>query len=123
MRETLGTTFPVFQEFIKRIETDEFKLEKQWHYYHDGKAWFCKVQYKKKTILWLTVWDKYFKLSLYFTEKSDHDIKELEITEEIKNQYMEIKRIGKIKPIVIDVKDTASLGDAYTLITYKKSIK
>ena len=87
------------------------------------KAWFCKIQYKKKTILWLTIWDNYFKLSLYFTEKSDQDIKELEISEEIKNQYVEIKRIGKIKPIVIDVKNTESLRDAYTLITYKKIIK
>lgn len=123
MRETLGTTFPVFQEFIKRIESNEFKLEKQWLYYHDGKAWFCKVQYKKKTIFWLTVWGNYFKVSLYFTEKSDQDIKELEISEHIKNQYFELKRMGKIKPTILTVKDTESLRDAYMLITYKRSIK
>ena len=123
MRETLGRTFLVFQEFIKRVESDEFKLVKQWLYYHDVKAWFCKVQYKKKTTFWLTVWDNYFKLSLYFTEKSDKDIKELEISEEIKNQYFEIKRIGKIKPTIINVRDAESLHDVYTLIIYKKSIK
>ena len=122
LSDTLGITFRVFQEFIKKIESDEFKLEKQWIYYHDGKAWFCKIQFKKKTILWLTVWDKYFKIILYFAEKSDQDIKALEISEEIKNQFKEIKRIGKIKPIVIDIKNCDSLHDVYKLITYKKSI-
>ena len=122
LSDTLGITFPVFQEFIKKIESDEFKLGKQWIYYHDGKSWFCKIQFKKKTILWLTVWDKYFKIILYFAEKSDQDIKALEISEEIKNKFMEIKRMGKIKPIVIDIKNRDSLHDVYKLITYKKCI-
>lgn len=87
------------------------------------KAWFCKVQYKKKTILWLTVWDNFFKLSLYFAEKSDQDMKEMEISEEIKNQYLDIKRMGKIKPVEINVKNIETLKDVYTLIAYKKSIK
>ena len=51
----LGETFPVFDELIKTISTDPFNLEPNWHYYNDGKAWLCKVGYKKKTIFWLAL--------------------------------------------------------------------
>jgi len=123
LKDTLGITFPVFQEFIKRIESDDFKFEKQWLYYHDAKAWFCKIQFKKKTVLWLTVWENYFKLSMYFAEKFDQDIKNLNVSEDLKAQYFEVKRIGKIKPVVIDVKNLENLHDAYRIIEYKKSIR
>jgi len=123
LKDILGNSFPVFQEFIKRIESDDFKFEKQWLYYHDAKAWFCKIQFKKKTVLWLTVWENYFKLSMYFAEKFDQDIKNLNVSEDLKAQYFEVKRIGKIKPVVIDVKNLENLHDAYRIIEYKKSIR
>jgi len=62
-------------------------------------------------------------LIIYFSEKNDQNIRNLGISEEIKNQYSEIKRIGKIKPVVIDVREIDNLIDVYKLITYKNSIK
>ena len=122
LNAVLGTTYSVFQGFIKKIESAEFELEKQWQYYHDAKAWFCKVQCKKKTIFGLTVWSGYFKLSFYFAEKYDTAITNLGISEKLKQQYVEIKRIGKIKPLIINVKEEKDLINAYVLIKYKNGI-
>lgn len=44
-------------------------LNAEWRYYHDGKAWLCKITNKKKTIAWLSLWNDCIKTSFYFTEK------------------------------------------------------
>ena len=36
----------------------DFELVAQWRFYIDGKAWFCKVVDKKKSIFWLSIWKK-----------------------------------------------------------------
>ncbi|MCU4166572.1 DUF3788 family protein [Carboxylicivirga caseinilyticus] len=61
--------FSIYQKLIK-IFTNEYSLEPQWRYYKDGNAWLCKIVYKKKTILWLSVWENYIKTGFYFTEKT-----------------------------------------------------
>jgi hypothetical protein len=46
----------------------------------------------------------------------------MEIAEEVKERYFEMKRMGKIKPVILDIKNRENLKDAYTVIKYKKSI-
>ena len=73
--------FTIYQELIQ-IFTDEFSLELQWRFYKDGKSWLCKVVYKKKTVLWLSVWENYIKTGFYFTEKTRNGVLELGMNEE-----------------------------------------
>jgi len=70
--------FMIYQEII-RIFINEFSLEPQWQFYKDGKAWLCKVVYKKKTILWLSIWENYIKTGFYFTEKTRIGVFDLNI--------------------------------------------
>ena len=70
--------FNIYQELIK-IFADEFSLEPQWKFYKDGNTWLCKVVYKKKTILWLSIWKNYIKTGFYFTEKTGIGVLELDI--------------------------------------------
>ena len=97
LENVLGKSYAAYEELINTIQADN--LLPSWNYYNDGKAWLCKVQFKKKTIFWLSVWDKYFKMGFYFTEKNCKGIFEMEIDEGIKKDFKEHKPVGKLLPL------------------------
>jgi len=119
LEEVLGKKFPVFTEFIKTAESEELQLKSEWRFYKDGKAWLCKITFKKKTVVWLSVWSGCFKLGFYFTEKSGQGIPGLKIDDSIKEIFLNHKPIGKLKPIVIEVKTKSQLVGINTLVKYK----
>jgi len=114
--------FIIYQELIK-IFTDEFSLEPQWQFYKDGNAWLCKVVYKKKTILWLSIWKDYIKTGFYFTEKTGIGVLELDIDNKIKEVFEVAKPIGKLIPLIIDINQQKQIEDLKEVIKYKKGLK
>ena len=86
LEHALGKAYSAYEDLMNTITGNNFELTPLWHYYNDGKAWLCKVQYKKKTVFWLSVWDKYFKMAFYFTEKNSKGIFELSIDDSIKKK-------------------------------------
>ena len=115
----LGNLYPVFREFMNIVESEDFKLNPEWRFYKDGKAWLCKITLKKKTVVWLSVWADCFKVAFYFTEKSGGGIAKLMIDDSIKEFYLNHKPIGKLKPLVVEVRMKSQLADISTLIKYK----
>ena len=114
--------FIIYQELIK-IFTDEFSLEPQWQFYKDGNAWLCKVVDKKKTILWLSVWENYIKTGFYFTEKTGLRVLELDIDNKIKEVFEAAKPIGKLLPLIIDINQQKQIKDLKEVVKYKKGLK
>ena len=123
LEKALGEGFMVFDELVKKITGEPFGLETDWNYYKDGKAWLCKVRYKKKTIFWLSVWDNFFKTTFYFTEKTGAGIANLEIDEELKESFKNSRNIGRLIPLTISMKSMEQIGDLIKILQYKKSIK
>lgn len=116
----LGSAFAVYQRFF--IVLKDIGIEPEWRFYHDGKAWLCKGVNKKKTVLWLSVWDGYFKVSLFFTERTRGGIQELAVADEIKEQMASARAIGKLIPLTLDVLSENQLSDLETLAVYKKTL-
>jgi len=114
--------FKLYQELIK-IFTDEFSLEPQWQFYKDGNAWLCKVVHKKKTILWLSIWENYIKTGFYFTEKTGIGVLELDIDNKIKEVFEVANPIGKLIPLIIDINQQKQIEDLKEVIKYKKGLK
>ncbi len=123
LQDVLKNSFPVYIELIKAITNNTLGLVPEWHYYNDGKAWLCKVVFKKKTIFWLSVWEQYFKIAFYFTEKHCEGIASLPIDGVIKEQFSKSKPIGKLLPLVINITDGSQLNDTLKIIEFKKSLK
>ncbi len=121
LKMVLGDLYPVYREFIEKVTGEEYSLDTQWNYYKDGKSWLCKITKKKKTILWLSVWDGYFKIGFYFTEKSVEAILALEIEKDLKESFLSTKPIGKLKPLVIDISSREQLKDALAAVVCKIS--
>ncbi len=101
----------------------EAGLALNWRYYKDGKAWLGKVTYKKKTILWLSVWDEFFKTSFYFTEKTRLGVLNLDIDNKVKSSFAVVKPIGKLIPLVLEIKNEETLKELKSIIDYKKKLK
>ena len=123
LQPVLGETFPVYKNLIEIITSENFGLEPQWNYYNDGKAWLCKVVFKKKTVFWLSVWNGYFKVAFYFTEKQMAGIEALPIDEKIKGAFSLAKPIGKLLPMVFTITSENQIQDIFTVVAFKKSLK
>jgi len=124
LKNTLGDTiYNVLESFLDTITDEEYGLVPEWRFYNDGKAWLCKIVNKKKTIVWLSVWEGFFKLGFYFTEKHMEDIAVLNISETIKENFSEAKPSGRLIPMIIDVTNNGQLEDILTIIRFKKSLK
>ena len=115
----LGNCNEVYQAFISALP--EYKIELRWHYYNDGKAWLGKAVSNKKTVFWLSVWQDFFKVSFYFTEKTRQGIADLPVAAEIKAKMEKEPVKGKLVNLSIDISEQAHLKDIDTLISYKQS--
>lgn len=119
----LGKAYPVYVSFLEKLSAEFKSLASSWMYYNDVKYWLLKTVEKKKTVFWLTVWDGYFKVTIYFPASSDDAVQSLDINAAIKEQYRLIKRSGKIKPVELDIQSGEQLDDAFMLINYKTTLK
>lgn len=123
IQQVLKDSYPSFEELMHKIVSTDYGLNFDWNYYKDGKSWLCKVTYKKKTIFWLSVWDGYFKVGFYFTEKNCMGIAELEIDNQIKTDFSCSKHIGKLIPLIINVSSKDQIHDVLKIVEYKKGLK
>lgn len=123
MASALGRSYEAFSAFMQVISGDEYALVPGWRYYNDGKAWLCKVMYGSKTILWLSVWQGFFKVSFFFTERTGQTIGSLAIDNAIKLHFKQGRPIGKLFPLAMNIRYKKQLKDVFTIIRYKKALK
>ena len=123
LKDTLGDVYDVLESFLATITNEAYLLSFEWRYYNDGKAWLCKVQHKKKTILWLSVWEGFFKVSFFFTEKHLEAIAALDISEAIKTELASAKAVGLLIPMIFNINNANQLEELLTVVRFKKTLK
>ena len=123
LRSVLGQVYDVLAELEARLTQNEFGLTFEWRYYNDGKSWLCKVCQKKKTIFWLSVWEGFFQAGFFFLERHLAEIAELDITEQIKEDFCRAKPIGKLLPMIIRINKQEQLADLLKIVKFKKKSK
>ncbi len=123
LEKTLGKAKPAWDAFAAGIGEQVPDASLEWRYYNDGKAWLCKMVRKKKTVCWVSVWDKFFKTTFYFTDKSDRDIQALPIAADLKASFREHKGFGKLKPLTIEVASKKALEPVFVVAKYKAGLK
>ena len=124
LKNALGNNIhEVFELFINTITSADYELTYEWRYYNDGKSWFCKISHKKKTVLWLSVWEGYFKIAFYFTEKQLDGIAALDISENIKEDFCKTKPVGRLLPMLFTIHQKEQLDDLLKVVAFKKKLK
>lgn len=112
-------------EIMKKIDQNFITtgIDLEWRYYKDGKAWLGKATCKKKTIVWISIWANFIKASFYFTEKTRPGVLGLSFNEEVKSTFSGARPIGKLIPLIVNIKDEESFQDFKTLLNYKKNLR
>lgn len=123
LKDALGNSYPAYEKLMSAITDETIGLDPLWTYYNDGHNWLCKIVYKKKTVIWLSVWEDCFKLGFYFNERTGPGVYDLNIPQDIKDRFTEASEGKKFKPLVIDISDEIDLDVVMKLVDYKKRIK
>ncbi len=131
--EALGEANNAYVKFIGELANHEIQME--WRYYSDGKAWLAKGLHKwigvrggknEVTVFWLSIWDGFFKVTIYVPEKDRADAFRLPLADEVKRLLADSEQMGgKLKyfPVVFEVRSEEMLAAVYTLADFKISIK
>lgn len=117
LKNILGASYPAYAALLQLY--DEAGLTHEWRYYHDGKAWLCKVQKKAKTIVWMSAWQGYMQATLYIPEKHIEAVCQLPISDAQKEKFRQTKPVGKSKPCIFEVRTTAVLKDFSEVMHFK----
>jgi len=130
--ECLGNANGAYIKFVEGLEP--LGTEVEWRYYNDGKAWLGKGLYKwtttrgtekEMTVFWLSIWDGFFRVSLFIPEKARIDVLILPLKSETKKMIETSKQMGKLKffPLVFDLRTDKGFKDIFTLADFRKTIK
>jgi hypothetical protein len=116
-----GDGYPAYRELLKLYDANE--MEYTWRYYHDGKAWLCKVQKKKRTIVWMSAWRGFIKATIYIPEKHIDAIYKLEISEARRQMIRDTKNTGTSKPCIFEIRNVEVLEDFDKVMQFKIASK
>ncbi len=119
--DILGTSYKTYTKLLNLFEKND--MSHQWRYYHDGKAWLCKIQKKKRTIVWMSAWKGFMKATIYFPERLLEKVFALDMPEDIKEKIRVTKNVGKSKPCIFEIKDAAVLGHLEKVMNLKITCK
>ncbi len=98
-------------------------MEAEWRYYHDGKTWLCKVQKKKRTIVWMSAWKGYMQATIYFPAKYIEALYGLDLSEARIEKIRQTKNTGTSKPCIFEVRSVEVLPEFETVMRFKLKAK
>ncbi|MBN1760988.1 MAG: DUF3788 family protein [Chitinispirillaceae bacterium] len=119
LKKALGKSFKIYSRLLKLFADNEMTHE--WRYYRDGNAWLCKVQRKKRTIVWMSAWTEFIKATIYFPEKYLEKVYDLKINRELKEKFCTSKNIGKSKACVFEI-DQENILDEFEQVMLLKTV-
>ncbi len=121
LRTILGRSYGAYAALLDMFHANDMVYE--WRYYTDGNVWLCKVQHKKRTIVWMSAWKGYVQATVYFPIRYMHDIYGLNIREDTADRIKRTKNTGTSKPCIFEIKTKAALKDFSTVMQCKMVVK
>lgn len=121
LKTVLGDAYAPYTELLNMFASNNMDYE--WRYYKDGKAWLCKVQKKKKTIVWMSAWKGYMQACIYFPERQLEGVLNLDLGKDTKDRIIKTKNVGKSKPCIFEIRTNAVLKDINAVMNYKIVVK
>lgn len=121
LKNVLGDAYSAYVDLLQIFEDNQ--MEPIWRYYHDGKAWLCKVQKKKKTIVWMSAWKGYMQAAIYMPEKFLDQVYSLEISEAFKEKFRQSRSMGKSRACIFEIRGSEVLADFEKVMQLKIMLK
>ncbi len=121
LESVLGPSYSYYLALLDLF--DENDMTHEWRYYLDGKTWLCKVQKKKKTIIWMSAWPGYMQATVYVPEARIPEINALDLSERAKARIAETRHVGKSLPCIFEIRDAQAIRDLNTVMQRKMAWK
>jgi hypothetical protein len=113
----LGASFGAYKALLDLFAHNG--MDSEWRYYRDGKAWLCKVQRKKRTIVWMSAWKGFMQATIYFPSKYIDDVYGLDLDARTIAKIKATKNTGTSKPCTFEIRDESSLDDFGKVMQFK----
>ena len=117
----LGRARALWQALFAFIHAEHPDFVAEWRYYNDGKSWLLNVSRKKKTVFWLSLVGKTFRITGYFTDKARDAVRASALSDELKEQFLGQSPIGKLRAITITFRTKRDVEAAKVLVALKKT--
>ncbi len=117
LKGVLGRSYRAYCVLLELIDQNEMTHE--WRYYRDGKAWLCKIQKMKRTIIWMSAWKGFMKATIYVPLRHMDGVFALPISEDTKAHFRATKNVGQSKPCIFEVRNQRVLKDLNTVMQFK----
>ncbi len=119
----IGKSKTFWKSIFKYIHTTYPDITEQWNYYNDGKSWLMKITKKSKTIFWLSIVQDSIRITFYFGDKAEQFIMDSKLSDELKSQFKDGKRFGKIRGLTLLLNSEKNIEFVKELISIKIKIK
>ena len=112
----LGEKKKLWITFFNDLRKTYADFVEEWRYYKDGHSWLLKITRKKKTVCWVSVIEKGFSGTFYFSDQFAEAILNSSISENLKESFRNGNHYGKIRGLTIMFSRENDIEDAKTLI-------
>ena len=123
LQSIIGDKMVMLQKLLSYVKDNYKDITEEWRYYNDGKQWLFKMQRKKKTIFWATVFKETFRITFYFGNKAETVIEGSTVPQKIKDDFRNARRFGTLRPITTIVNENQYLDNIFKLIDVKVKLK
>lgn len=125
----LKEAIDAYLTFINQVSA--LGVDFHYQYYPDGQAWLGKGVYrwlgkrggkKEMNLFWCSIWDDYFKITLYFPETSRSLLLNLNLSFESKKMISDTKIMSekfRTLPLVFEIEKSLGSDDVVELIQFK----
>jgi len=136
IKAALGSnSYGAYQKFLSGLA--DLEIENEWKYYpcFCGKAWMARGEYrwttprganKVKNIYWMSAWDGYFVVAVWFKEDNRAEALRSDVSEHTKK----LIRAGKMFspkmrtfPVEFEVRETQQVADIFTMLRLKQKLE
>jgi hypothetical protein len=119
LAEALGESFKYLAD-IKRYLADAFPgTVEEWKYYGAKYGWTLKTFLKKRNLLFISAYNKYFRVSFVFGDKAVSAAEQSDLPKEIVNELLSSKKYMEGRGIAIEVKKQSDVDIVKRLIGIK----
>ncbi|MFO7691486.1 MAG: DUF3788 family protein [Vicinamibacterales bacterium] len=117
----LGRRRALWEALFGFLEARHPDCVAEWRYYNDGKSWLLNVSRKKKTVFWLSLVGKTFRITAYFTDKARDAIRASALPDQLKEQFLGQAPTGRLRGITITFRTKRDVEAAKVLVALKKT--